>query len=66
MKTNMTVKEKRAPREIRFLFRVTNRLHQEIKIRAAIHNVSMGQWITQVIVQKIRKEKKYEKEPKSS
>lgn len=46
--------------DIKFLFRMEDEIHKEVKVRAAQRNVSMGHWITQAIVERIKKEQKYE------
>ena len=45
---------------MKFLFRMTEALHQEVKIRAAKRNVNMGLWVCQAIMERIKKENRYE------
>ncbi len=49
---------------VRFIFCMKSKLHQEVKIRAAMRNVSMGYWISQAIMMRIASEKKYEEKNK--
>lgn len=51
-------------KDIKFLFRMSDGLHKEVKIRAASRNISMGHWIAQAILERINKEELYEKEDK--
>lgn len=44
----------------RFIFSLSNDLRKEIKIRAAMRNMDMGNWIRQAILQRIAYEQKYE------
>jgi len=50
----------KAPYNTKFLFRIDEDLHKEIKIRSALRNVSMGHWIIQAIMERLAKEKRYE------
>lgn len=47
-----------------FLFRIKDKVHQEVKMRAAMRNVSMGYWINQAIMARIASERKYEEKNK--
>ena len=55
----------KALKDTTFIFRMGEDLHREVKIRAAMRNISMGAWITQAIIQRIAVEYSYEKEPGS-
>ena len=48
-----------------FLFRMNKEIHTEVKIRSAMRNISMGDWITQAIIQRIAVEHSYEEEPEN-
>ena len=47
-------------KSVRFLFSLSGGLHREIKIRAAMRNINMGDWVRQAILQRIAGEQKYE------
>jgi predicted HicB family RNase H-like nuclease len=51
----------KAPYNTKFLFRIDEDLHKEIKIRAAMRNVGMGHWIIQAIMERMAKEDRYGK-----
>jgi hypothetical protein len=43
-----------------FLFKMKENIHQEVKMRAAMRNISMSYWINQAIMARIASERKYE------
>ena len=45
------------------LFYLHNDIHCEVKKRAADKHVSMRHWITQAIIERIKKEQQYEQKP---
>lgn len=50
----------------RFVFCMKDKVHQEVKIRAAMRNVSMGYWINQAIMARIASERKHEEREKEN
>ena len=46
--------------DLTFIFWLTRDMHQQIKIRATLRNVSMGRWIKQAVMERIKREEKYE------
>jgi len=46
----------------RFLFRMSANIHQMVRMHAAARNISMGAWILEAILQRIRQEEKNEAE----
>lgn len=47
-------------KSVRFLFSMNSKMHQEVKIRAAMRNITMAKWICQAIATRIADERKYE------
>lgn len=45
---------------IKFLMCMPSKIHQEVKIRAAMRNVTMARWINQAIVSRLASERKHE------
>jgi predicted HicB family RNase H-like nuclease len=60
----MEVKIEKCLIDKKFLFRMSDKLRTEVKVRAAKRNVSMGRWITQAILQRIAYEQKFEDDDK--
>ena len=44
----------------KFIFCIDEKVLHEIRIRAAIRNISMSQWVTRAIFRQIKYERKYE------
>lgn len=49
---------------VRFIFSLSDSLHREVKIRSAIRNIDMGNWIRQAILQRIAYEQQFEEKKK--
>lgn len=47
----------------RFIFVITPELRHEVKMRAAMRNISMSLWVTRAIYEQLKKEKQYDLKP---
>ncbi len=56
----MEEKKQKKNYQKRLILDVTYDQHREVKARAALRNVSMGQYIIEAILKRIHEEKKYE------
>lgn len=61
MKTDTKLTLKKRPK---FIFVIDEKLLHEIKVRAAVRNISMGQWVTRAILEQMLLERKYEEKDK--
>lgn len=58
----MARRKKEIIKDSKFLLGLTDEIRQEIKMRAALRHVTMTRWITQAIMERINRDRRYEKE----